>query len=69
MSKIPNLFVIVDPTHPHTGEMGSIQLNEKGNVVIRNILGKKMVTIDLINCSHGTLNCMVSANKIQHIRE
>jgi len=67
MNKEPqNKFLITDSKHPHSGCSGSLQLGEVG-VIVKTILGKEMMTLNMQNCPHGIRSCMVRKDQITHI--
>ena len=60
-----NKVIIIQEEHPHKNETGSIKINEVGNVIIKTILGKEMVEINLHNCVHGSKSCFVNRDGIR----
>lgn len=58
---------IVSKTHPHTGEVGTIKVTEKGAVKIQTIGTKEMFEIILKDCPHGVSGCFVSKDDVQII--
>jgi len=61
---MPVKVKIIGKEHPHKGEYGHVELNDKGEYEARNIMGQLMVRVELIDCKHGTGSCFARPDAI-----